>query len=153
MSRLPRLLADLQAVCDSLDGDQLLQAHALTADAYHVAASILLKLDDHGLAWLAADRSMRAAGLSEDPLVIGSSARIITHALMADGYYGAATSTASSYALQLGSAVKDPTPTSLSVYGSLLLRGALAAGMAENRGDAATLLHEAGETGSQLGAD
>jgi transcriptional regulator with XRE-family HTH domain len=153
MSQLPRLLADLHAACASLDGDPLLKADALSADAYHVAASILLKLDDHGLAWLAADRSMRAADLSEDPLVIGSSARIITHALMADGHYGAATSTASSYAERLGSAVKDPTPDSLSVYGSLLLRGALAAGMAENRGDVATLLDEAGEAGSQLGAD
>ena len=153
MSQLPCLLSDLQAACDTLVGDSLLKAHSLTADAYHVAASILLKLDDHGLAWLAADRSMRAATLSEDPLTVGSSARIITHALMADGHYGAATETASTYAQQLGIAISHPTPDSRSVYGSLLLRGAIAAGMAENRGAAATLLDEAGEAGSHLDAD
>jgi hypothetical protein len=153
MARMPRLLSELQTACGSLSGDSLLKAQALSADAYHVAASVLLKLDDHGLAWLAADRSMGAAQLSEDPLIMGSSARIITHALMADDHYGAATSTASSYARRLGSAVKNPTPDSLSVYGSLLLRGALAGGMAEDRSAAATLLDAAGEAGSQLGAD
>jgi hypothetical protein len=55
-----------------------LRACALSADAYHVAASVLLKLGDHGLAWLAADRSMRAAAFSQQPLAVGSSARIIT---------------------------------------------------------------------------
>ena len=92
MSQLPTLLPALQAACDSLDGDARLRACALSADAYHVAASVLLKLDDHGLAWLAADRSMRAAAFSQRPLAVGSSARIITHALMADGHCGAAAS-------------------------------------------------------------
>ena len=153
LTQLPKLLSDLQAACESLDGDQLLRAYSLSADAYHVAASILLKLDDHGLAWVAADRSMRAATMSEDPLTIGSSARIVTHALMADGHYAAAVQTASSYSEQLASAVKNPTPDSRSVYGSLLLRGTLAAGMAENRGAAASLLDEARDAGSQLGGD
>ena len=86
MSQMPTLLPALQATCDDLDGDARLRAYALAADAYHVVASVLLKLDDHGLAWLAADRSMRAATLSQDSLAVGSSARIITHALMADGH-------------------------------------------------------------------
>ena len=64
MSQLPTLLPALQAACDNLDGDARLRACALSADAYHVAASVLLKQDDHGLAWLAADRSMRAAAFS-----------------------------------------------------------------------------------------
>jgi transcriptional regulator with XRE-family HTH domain len=153
MSRLPGLLTDLQAACDSLDGDARLRACALAADAYHVAASVLLKLGDHGLAWLAADRSMRAAVLSQDPLVAGSSARIITHALMADGHFGAAATTASSHAQRLTAEIPRPTPGSLSVYGSLLLRGALAAAQAEDRDASMTLLHEAGEAGSRLGGD
>lgn len=153
MSHLPRLLTDLQAACDSLQGDSRLKAYALFADAYHVAASILLKLDDHGLAWLAADRSMRAAGLSDDPLAVGSSARIITHALMADGHFGAATTTAGTFAQRLDSNVQNADSESLSVYGSLLLRGAIAAGAAGDRSAALTMLNEAGEAGSQLGAD
>ena len=58
------------------------QAYTLSAEAHHVAASILLKAGDQGLGWLAADRSMQAARASEDPVTIASSARIITHALM-----------------------------------------------------------------------
>jgi hypothetical protein len=153
MSQLPTLLPALQAACDGLDGDARLRACALSADAYHVAASVLLKLDDHGLAWLAADRSMRAAAFSQQPLAVGSSARIITHALMADGHFGAATTIASTYAQRLAADVHSPTPESLSVYGSLLLRGALAAAQGEDRDGTMTLLNEAGQAGSRLGSD
>jgi len=153
MSQLPTLLPALQAACDNLDGDARLRACALSADAYHVAASVLLKLDDHGLAWLAADRSMRAAAFSQQPLAVGSSARIITHALMADGHFGAATTIASTYAQRLAADVRSPTPESLSVYGSLLLRGALAAAQGEDRDGTMTLLNEAGQAGSRLGSD
>jgi hypothetical protein len=153
MSQLPRLLPDLQAACDSLEGDARLRVYALSADAHHVAASVLLKLDDHGLAWLAADRSMKAASLSEDPLAVGSSARIITHALMADGHFVAATTTAGRYGERLAADVDTPTSDFLSVYGSLLLRGAIAAAQAEDRDASITMLDEARQAGSRLGSD
>ena len=150
---LPGLLADLAAACEVLEGHERLQAYALSAEAHHVAASILLKLDDEGLAWLAADRSMQAARLSEDPVTVGSSARIITHALMDDGHFGAATSTASAYAARLDRDVDQHTSDSLSVYGSLLLRGAVAAGQRNDRGAVATMLDEAEGAGKRLGGD
>jgi transcriptional regulator with XRE-family HTH domain len=153
MSQLPTLLPILQAACHDLDGDARLRAYALSADTYHVAASVLLKLDDHGLAWLAADRSMRAATLSQEPLAVGTSARIITHALTDDGHFGAATTVAGTYARRLAADVRNPTPDSLSVYGSLLLRGALAAAHSEDRDGTMTLLDEAGQAGSRLGND
>jgi CelD/BcsL family acetyltransferase involved in cellulose biosynthesis len=74
MSQMPTLLPLLQAACENLNGDVRLRAYALAADAYYVAASVLLKMDDRGLAWLAADRSMQAATLSPERLTIGSSA-------------------------------------------------------------------------------
>jgi hypothetical protein len=150
---LPALLTDLRAACETLDGDDLLHAHALSADAHHVAASILLKLDAEGLAWVAADRSMHAARLSEDATIIGSSARIITHALMNDGHLGAATQTASQFAERLDRDLSAHTPDSLSVYGSLLLRGAAAAGQGNDRDTAHTLLDEATSAGQRLGGD
>jgi len=153
MSHMPTLLPVLQATCDHLDGDAKLRAYTLTADAYHVVASILIKLDDHGLAWLAADRSMRAATLSQEPLAVGTSARIITHALMADGHFGAATTVASTHAQRLAADTRNSSAESLSVYGSLLLRGALAAAHAEDRDSSITLLDEAGQAGSRLGSD
>jgi hypothetical protein len=137
---------------ENLDGDARLRACALSANAYHVAASVLLKLDDHGLAWLAAERSMRAAAFSQQPLAVGSSARITTRALMADGHYWAAATTASTYAQRLAADMRSPTPESLSVYGALLLRGALAAAQAEDRDATMTLLNEAGQAGARLGS-
>jgi hypothetical protein len=83
------------------------RALRLSAEAHHVAASILLKLGDQGLAWVAADRSMQAARASQDPLTAGSSARIITHALMSSGHLGAAMSTASNLAARLDSLGRD----------------------------------------------
>ena len=68
--------------------------HALSADAYHVTAGILLKAGDQGLAHLAADRSMSAALASQDPLTVGASARIVTHTLMNSGQLMAAIATA-----------------------------------------------------------
>jgi hypothetical protein len=53
-------VAELDAASVALDGDDRLRINALSADAHHVAAGLLLKLDDQGLAYLAADRSMHA---------------------------------------------------------------------------------------------
>jgi hypothetical protein len=66
IKHLPDLLARLHEACLTLDGEDRLHAHTLSADAHHVAAGLLLKLDDQGLAYLAADRSMRAAQASDD---------------------------------------------------------------------------------------
>ena len=147
---LPALLSQVQAACA---GDDRLKGHALSAEAHHVAASVLLKLGDQGLALLAAERSMQAALASEDPLTIGSSARIVTHALMRSGHLGAAISAASSHAARLDQAVTTHGPESLSVYGSLLLRGAVAAAQRGDRAVAYGLLAEASDAGRRLGGD
>jgi transcriptional regulator with XRE-family HTH domain len=68
VSRLPRLLSQLDTGCRCLTGDDRLRACALSADAYHVAAGFLLKTGDPGLAHVATDRSMTAALDSQDPL-------------------------------------------------------------------------------------
>lgn len=150
---LPALLTRLQAACSMLDGDARRQACTLSAEAHHVAASILLKVGDQGLGWLAADRSMQAARASQDPVTTGSSARIVTHAMMSGGHLGAATSTASSLAARLDRDVSAHDPESLSVYGSLLLRGAIAAAQDDNRRTAHELLAEAEDAGARLGDD
>ena len=147
------LLPRVQTACAVLTGDARLCACTLSAETHHVAASVLLKLGDQGLAWVAADRSMHAARASQDPVTIGSSARIITHALMNSGHLGAATSTASALAARLDSDVPAPTPESLSVYGSLLLRGAIAAAQRDDRQTAHSLLAEAEDAGRRLGKD
>ena len=96
------LLSRPHAACLPLDGQDRLRAYALSADVPHVAAGLLLKLDDQGLTCPAADRSMRAAIASEDPRTVGASARIITHTLTNGGHLAAAIATASSQAARLG---------------------------------------------------
>ncbi|MCY9786681.1 XRE family transcriptional regulator [Nocardiopsis sp. EMB25] len=151
--RLPELLRNLDDAVTGVDGDDLAQVHALRAEAYHVAASLLLKCEERGLSYLAADRSMRAAEESENPAVVGASARAFTRALMRERHYKAATELATSTAERVDSAMDEPTPESLSVYGSLLLSGAVSAAKRENRGQALSLLDEAGEAGARLGGD
>ena len=129
------------------------QPYTLSAEAHHVAASALFKVGDQGLGWLAADRSMQAPRASEDPVTVASSARIVTHALMGSKHYKAATDTASTLAARFDHDVSAHDPESLSVYGSLLLRGAIAAAQHENRGGADELLTEAEEAAARLGDD
>jgi transcriptional regulator with XRE-family HTH domain len=150
---LPALLTRLNAACTALDGEARLRAYALSADAHHVAAGLLLKLDDRGLAYLAADRSMQAARASEDPVMVGTSARIVTHTLMSDRHLKVAVSTAIAHAQRLDHDVGAHTPESLSVYGSLLLRGAIAAAQHDERATAHELLTEADDAARRLGAD
>jgi hypothetical protein len=109
---LPALLGRLQSACAVLDGEARSQAYTLSAEAHHVAASILFKVGDQGLGWLAADRSMQAARASEDPVTVASSARIVTHALMGSKHYKAATDTASTLAARFDQDVSVHDPES-----------------------------------------
>ncbi len=150
---LPGLLRSVRIACTATTGDAHHRAHVLSAEAHHVAASILLKQDDKGLAWLAADRSTQAAHASENSLMIGSSARIITRALMDGRHHRAAITTASTAAQRMDTDLTQPSDNDLSVYGSLLLSGAVAAAQTGNRHTAAELLDEAGQAGRRLGHD
>jgi len=153
ITRLPRLLHQLDAACVILDGDDQLRIYALAADAYHLAAGILLKTGDHGLAHLATDRSMTAALASQDPLTVGASARIVTHTLASSGHLPAAIASARNHSLRLDRQTGTHTPESLSVYGSVLLRGALAAAQHEDRATAHEMLAEAADAARRLGTD
>jgi hypothetical protein len=150
LSVLPGLLAQLNTACAAFSGDAWFSVHALSADAYHVTAGFLLKRGDLGLAHLATDRSMKAAVASHDPLAVGASARIVTHTLMNSGHLGAAVTTATDHSVRLSRDIPSPTPESLSVYGSILLRGAIAAAQDGERGTAGDMLAEAASAASQL---
>jgi hypothetical protein len=96
---------------------------------------------------------MRAALASQDPMTVGASARILTHTLMNGGHLAAAVTTASSQAQRLDHDITAHTPESLSVYGSLLLRGAIAAAQRDQRDTAYHLLAEADDAARRLGVD
>ncbi|WP_420162127.1 XRE family transcriptional regulator [Nocardiopsis sp. CNT-189] len=140
---LPRLLAELEQA----DADQRL--HTALATAYHVAASVLLKGGQGGLARLAADRSRRAAECSGDPVTVGTTTRVLVRALVRDGHHR----TAATLAIDSAQRITPNTPEALSVYGALLLSGATAAAKAEDRDTVTTLLDEAVGAGRRLGGD
>jgi tetratricopeptide (TPR) repeat protein len=149
---LPALLSALRAAVCCRDGEDRRSLLALSAEAHQVAASILLKIGDAGLAGIAAERSMQAAEASESLLAIGSSARAVTHTLMDSGH----TERAATFAVQAARAMHGQChdePRLLSVYGSLLLRGAAAAANGQNRVSALGLLDEADEVASRIGVD
>lgn len=151
--RLPVLLKGLDDAVTGVEGNEVERVHVLRAEAYHVTASLLLKCEERGLSYLAADRSMRAAEASERPVAVGSSARAFTRALIREHHYKAATELATGTAERVDAAMRRPTPESLSVYGALLLSGAIAAAKSEKRDQALGLLDEARETGARLGGD
>ncbi len=148
---LPVVLAALDSV--ERPPDATCTVDSLRAQAYQVVASVELKRGNEGPAWLASDRSMRAAVRSGDPLDVASSARIVTHALMRARQFNDATTVASTEATRLSRSWEQATPATLSVYGALLLRGAVAAAQADNRGEAGTLLAEAAEAARRVDSD
>ncbi len=153
VAALPELLPQLGRLAKTVDGDEGSAAQALVADAYHVAAGIQLKRGMEGPAWLAADASMRAAEASEDPVTLASSVRIVTHALMDGGHLAAAIELTTTGAARLAADALPKDVEALSVYGSLLLRGSIAAARAGDRQTALSLLAEAHEAARRLGGD
>lgn len=150
----PLLLSDALHAVQVVDGDDANRAHALLALAYQAAVSVLTKLGETDLAWIASERGLAAAQASENPVVLGSLFRSVSHALHSTGRIAASmqlTETAARVLQpQLGPRADEAL---LSVYGTLFLTGAVAASRADDRASVTTFLHEASESASRLGRD
>jgi hypothetical protein len=151
--RLVTLLPAVAAARSHLTGDERSQLDVLATDMYHVVASMLLKCGDHAMALVAAERSTRCGLDSADPVAVGASARIMTHALMGNGHSRRAVALAQTAAADLEQATQLGSMDSVAVYGALLLRGAIAAARAEDRDTAGTMLNEAARAAARLGHD
>jgi len=150
---LVRLLTDLDAAAATFDGDLACRVAALQAEAYQVASGLLLKADDPTLATLAADRSIAAARRSGDPLVAASSIRSVAHALLSCGHAGRSVEVGVTAAQGLRADATDSSAETLSLYGALLLRAAIAAARTGDRDRANILLDEADTAATRLGLD
>ncbi|MDX5461864.1 helix-turn-helix domain-containing protein [Micromonospora tulbaghiae] len=152
---LPKLLRDAQAAdAGYAAGDQVREAAHLLGQVYQIASSVLRKLGECDLAWLAADRSMAVAQRADDPLLAGIATTRVCNALVAMGRPRPALELNVRIAGRLApGGDNDVRPERLSVYGMLLLQGAMAAARI---GDSATvddLLAGAGEAATMLGGD
>jgi hypothetical protein len=126
---------------------------AISARTHHLAATTLIKIGEADLSWIAAERAMQAADLSDDPLVLASAARAGTHALLSVGRYADALDLGSTAAEWLRARIEQADPAALSLLGMLNLRSAIAAGLRQDRTVSAELLDQAAHAADQLGQD
>ena len=153
LDRLVTLLPALAAMRSHIGGSGRRQLDLLAADLYHVAGSVLLKFGDNPMALVAAECSKRCGLDSGDPVAVGTSARIMTHALMSNGHAGRAVELAATAAGALDRVTKLASADSVAAYGALLLRGAIAAALTDDRDSAHTMLDEASRAAIQVGHD
>jgi transcriptional regulator with XRE-family HTH domain len=151
---LPRLLRDVHAAEAYHGGDSRVRAASLVGQVYQVMSSVTRKLGAHDLARITAERSIDAALRADDPFLAGTGTTRFANALLSAGDARAAFEANIVMAHRL--APNGPTwaeADRLSVYGSLLLQGAMAAA---HRGDNASvreLLREAKVAATALGKD
>ncbi|HLL36439.1 MAG TPA: helix-turn-helix transcriptional regulator [Streptomyces sp.] len=129
IAALPALLQTAQELEERAvrRGEDRGDCWAVSARTHHLAATTLAKIGESDISWLAAERAMRAADESDDPLVLASAARSGTHALLANGRYDDALELGNTAAAWLSSQVTDHNPAALSLLGMIHLRAAVAA--------------------------
>ncbi|WBB78974.1 helix-turn-helix domain-containing protein [Micromonospora sp. WMMD882] len=145
---LPDLLGDTRrahAVRSVGAADPLVQA-------YRITASALVKLGVAELAWLAADRAMTVAATSGDPLLVAVAAIPVGQALRALGQSRPAMAATVTAAHRIRATIPGQgPPDALSVLGTLLLEGALAAAVGNYPRGVRELLDRAAGLAGQVG--
>jgi transcriptional regulator with XRE-family HTH domain len=153
---LPRLLREAQAAdtCHAGHDDGRGAAHLL-AQVYQISSSTLRKLGEHELSWLAADRSIAVAQRAGDQLLAGTATYRVALALLALGRARPALEVNVNIANRLapGTNGDSATPERLSVYGMLLLQGAMAAARLGDTATVRDLLSGAEDAAQELGGD
>ncbi len=121
------------------------RAAELTSQVYQIASTVLRKIGESSMAWLAADRAISAANRGNDDLLIGTSTTKVANALRSLGRHDAALDLNIQVAHGLishkGGTKADPAAKS--VYGILLLQGAMAAAHAGDTASTHDLLASA----------
>ncbi|MGH3747842.1 MAG: helix-turn-helix domain-containing protein, partial [Micromonosporaceae bacterium] len=151
---LPSLIRDAQAAdacyCSGADT----RAGELLAQAYQIAASALRKLGEFDLCWLAADRAIAVSQRTNDPLLAGVATFRVANALLALGRHRPAQNLNVTAASKIGRGGPEAdTPERLSVYGILLLQGAMAAARGGDTPAVRELIDEAACAADALGSD
>ncbi|MDY0811285.1 helix-turn-helix domain-containing protein [Kitasatospora purpeofusca] len=149
---LPRL----EAATRTASPEQRPELQLLLSQAYQAVAAAFVRQDEADAAWVAADRAIRAAEESGEPLQVFAGIYRLAHAFVrlrrldqAEHAAGKGVTTLRDYI----SAAGPPSPEALSVLGSLHLVLALAAARAGQRDQARKELTDAREVAALLGED
>ncbi|MGL5864318.1 MAG: helix-turn-helix domain-containing protein, partial [Dermatophilaceae bacterium] len=153
-TRLPKVIATARRAVDTADGDvERQQAFRMLALAYHAAAATLTKVGEADLSWIASDRGLNAAEMSQDLPVQGSLLRSVAHALLSNGRYTAAADVVSRATDRLEGKPFNDRDLRWSLLGSLHLVGAMAAARTGTPADARSFLARARQAAAHLGHD
>lgn len=151
--RAPLLLADAILAARHYDGAAGARANELLAMSYQAAASVLTKLGESDLAWMAAERGLAAAQQTDNVAVTGSLFRSVAFALLSTGRLAPAMQLVEAGAAYLQPHLLDDDGNLLSVYGMLFLAGSMASSRSEDRGTTRSYLQEADAAARRLGSD
>jgi hypothetical protein len=141
---VPSLIARLEGSAGAIP------AHTKSA-AYLAAAKLATKVGDAGLAWVAADRSLRLAKETDRPGLIGIASYQIACALLGNGRLAEETSTQA--AERLAGRSGPDTQDAISAHGALLLLLAIMAGRRGDSKSARRNLRDAARLAEQVGQD
>ncbi|WP_405110037.1 helix-turn-helix domain-containing protein [Micromonospora sp. NBC_01405] len=143
---LPKLLTDAQRT----HAEDPAAGRVPLVEAYRVATSLLVKLGEANLAWLAVDRAMAAA--TGDRVLVSAAAVQLGQVLRASGRTRAAKSATLAAAYRIApSDPDDGTPPELSLCGTLLVQAALAAARHGDDRATAELIGEAADMAARVG--
>jgi transcriptional regulator with XRE-family HTH domain len=147
---LPDLIVLGQAGRAAARGSAREAAVAVLADTFSLATEWCVKQNQDPLAWVTADRALRAARECGRPTAVGEAARMAAIAMRRAGHYDAASDLLTSAALTLGADSGDPDPDTLGVYGSLLLTASYTAAQGGKRATALDLAGEAEQAAHRM---
>ena len=151
--RLVTLIPAFKVAVHGHVGDDRRLASGRLALLYQVAASTLTKLGEADLAWTASHRGIDAAQHSDNPVVIGSLLRSVAHSLLSTGAYAEAVRLTHDAATFYEPHLTKASATMLSVYGTHLLAGSMAAARNDDRATARDFLDAADRAARRLGRD
>ncbi len=143
---LPSLIGRLEGSADTIP------AHTKSA-AYLAAAKLATKVGDAGLAWVAADRSLRLAQETDRHGLIGIASYQVACALLGSGHLADAEEIAAQAAERLASRTATNMQDVISARGALLLLLAITAGRQGDSSAARRHLRDAARLAEHLGQD
>jgi transcriptional regulator with XRE-family HTH domain len=147
---VPDMIADAWHLVRNAQTEQeRVEAYGLQALVYRVTSGMLDRLGESHLPWVAAERSMAAAERTGDPLSIAGGAWRLSVVLRHAGRLTESTDVPIAAADALRSRLD--TPESYSVYGSLMLKGAVGAATHGDHKSVRDFMAEASRAADMIG--
>jgi len=128
--RLPALIVDIEAAvqkCQTERASTRRAAHGCASDLYGLLRTVTKRIGRIDLSLLAADRAIRAAEATDDPLRLAASHWNMTQMLLSDGAPEVAQVVAIKAAEKLQPLIRNGIQHAVALHGSLILLEAVAA--------------------------